>query len=149
MRSLRPKTHFVPLGDITETPHISDAPEPRPVIYILHPSTGTKQADPTPIQARDLFALGRNMAKRRISRRKLFNAKNSTTQPQIPGGPACRAAVPKNLHRKANHVCNWLQNPSPLCWQTRTKVLGTPQSPARLAGPAARQLTNLKTPRNH
>ena len=96
MRSLRPKTHFVPLGDITETPHISDAPEPRPVIYILHPSTGTKQADPTPIQARDLFALGRNMAKRRISRRKLFNAKNSTTQPQIPGGPACQAAVLKS-----------------------------------------------------
>ena len=93
MRSLRPKMHFVPLGDITETPHISDAPEPRPVIYILHPSTGTKQADPTPIQARDLFVLGKSMAKRRISSRGLFNAKNSATQPQIPRGPACQAAV--------------------------------------------------------
>ena len=96
MKSLRRKMHFVPLGDITETPHISDAPEPRP-LHILHPGTGTKQADPAPIQARDLFVLGKSMARSRIPEHVLLNTMSPITQPQISGGPACQAAVLKGL----------------------------------------------------
>jgi hypothetical protein len=43
MKSLRRKMHFVPLGDITETPHISDAPEPRPVIFFTRAQGQNKQ----------------------------------------------------------------------------------------------------------
>jgi hypothetical protein len=38
-----PKTHFVPLGDITETPHISDAPAPRTVIFFTRAQGQNKQ----------------------------------------------------------------------------------------------------------
>ena len=43
MKSLRRKMHFVPLGDITETPHISDAPEPHPVIFFTRAQGQNKQ----------------------------------------------------------------------------------------------------------
>jgi hypothetical protein len=92
METVLLKMHFVPLGDIHETPHINDTCSIRPR-QILHLSTGLKQADPAPIQARDLFILGNSMAIRKISRQGLFNAKDSTTQPQISGGPACRAGL--------------------------------------------------------
>jgi len=92
MDTAGPKMHFVPLGDIHETPHINDTFSIRPR-QIRHLSTGLKQADPAPIQARDLFVLGNSMAIRKISRQGLFNAKDSTTQPQISGGLACRAGL--------------------------------------------------------
>jgi hypothetical protein len=55
--------HFVPLGDITETPHISDTSSISPR-QILHFSTGLKKADPAPIQARDHCVLGKTWSER-------------------------------------------------------------------------------------
>jgi len=100
METVEPKMHFVPLGDIHETPHINNKGSIRPR-QILHLGTGPKQADPAPIQARDLFVLGNSMAIRKISRQGLFNAMDSTTQ-QISGGPACRAGL-RGVPRERSH----------------------------------------------
>ena len=67
MKTAGSKMHFVPLGDINETPHINDTGSV-PSSQILHLSTGPKQADPAPIQARDLFVLENNVVRKRITK---------------------------------------------------------------------------------
>jgi hypothetical protein len=67
METVEPKMHFVPLGDIHETPHINDT-SPIPPSQILHLSTGPKQADPAPIQARDLFVLENSIVRKGLTK---------------------------------------------------------------------------------
>ncbi len=129
MKSLRPKTHFVPLGDITETPHISDALAPRTVIFFTRAQGQNKQI---PHQfKREIFLFRERAWSGEASPGQVLqNTMYLTTQPQISRGPACRAAVlehpgcapdgsqgrsflpERNFHRKSNHACNWLQNPN-------------------------------------
>ena len=92
MKSLRRKMHFVPLGDITETPHISDAPEPRPVIFFTRAQGQNKQI-PHQFKRGIFLFWERAWSGEESLAEDSSTQKNSATQPQISGGPTCQAAV--------------------------------------------------------
>jgi hypothetical protein len=104
MKTAGSKMHFVPLGDINETPHINDTGS-IPSGQILHLSTGPKQADPAPNQARDLFVLENRMAiskdlrAKTLQRKGFDNAATNFRRPCLPAGSAaCRVnEVPSPL----------------------------------------------------